>query len=363
MQDTVLDQINISYKDLISFSTEILMKVGCSKDEAEIAAIVLVEANLRGVKSHGVARLKRYVDDICRGKILPGKNPEIVQETPVSAVIEGHGGVGQYISEFAMDLAIKKAEISGVGMVTVRNSNHYGIAGYYAEKAARKGMIGFSATNSAPMVVPTFGKDLVLGTNPIAFAIPCNEKNPVLIDMATSVVPRGKIEVYERLGKTLPEGYATDETGMVCTDPTKVLHNMRKQIGGGLLPLGGEGEQYGGHKGYGLGLMVELLTGGLSLGRFSPDTYKNTGDMAHFFMCIRLDLFGNEKDIENHIKGFLDVLRNSKKKDGEDRIYIHGEKAFELRDELINTHISLDASTTNSLKELATKYGVELNEN
>lgn len=353
-------EVSYDYENLIDFASQILLKVSYSRKEAELTARVLVEANLRGVDSHGIARLKRYVDDVINKTTIPKTKPEIVFETPLSAVIDGHGGVGQIISLEAMKLAIKKAKTSGVGMVAVRNSNHYGIAGFYAEMAAKEGMIGFSSTNSSPMVVPTFGKNMLLGTNPIAYAFPVGNKYPLLIDMATSVVPKGKLEVYDRLDKNLPLGWATDENGEVCGDPKKVLYNMKSQIGGGILPLGGEGEEFSGHKGFGFGLLVEVLTGGLSHGGFSPDTYNNQGNISHFFQAIRLDMFGDKDKIAKHIKSFLQKIKDSEKSLGNERIYIHGEKEYELREKIMKGKLPLDQKTSESLELLAKEYKIIL---
>ncbi len=354
------NELRISAQDINTFATKVLLKNNYTKDEAKITAKVLVEANLRGVNSHGISRLKRYVDDVSSGICTPGKNPKIIKETPVSSVIDGQGGVGPYIAQIAMNISIAKAKKSGIGIVSVRNSNHYGIAGFYAEQAAQKNMMGFSSTNSAPMVVPTFGKNMVLGTNPLAYAFPSENKKILLIDMSTSVVPRGKVEVHERLGKDIPFGWATDENGETCSDPKRVLSNMLDKKGGGLLTLGGEGEIFGGHKGYGFSLLSEILTAGLSQGAFSPDTYQGQGKICHTFQSIKLDLFGSPNKIKKHLSNFLEYIRQSEKAKGQKRIYIHGEKEFELREKLLKSQITFDSKTTETLYSLSEKFSINL---
>ena len=348
----------INIKDLKDFSNKVLRAVNCSEAEASIASDVLVEADARGIYSHGTARLQRYCEKMSSGSIEVGKEPKIVYETPISVVIDGNNGVGQYVSDNAVKLCIQKANEKGFCMVTVRNSNHYGIAGYYAEKGLAHDMIGFSATNTTPLVIPTFGKTMLLGTNPIAVSFPTDNK-PVLIDMATSVVPRGKLEVYSRLNKKMPHGWATDEKGISTDDPSKILKNITGKKGGGILPLGGEGEEHGGHKGYGLALMVELLTAGISMGSYSHETYTNKGGISHIFAMIKLDLFGSPKDIKRNISRMIDDLRRSEKASGQDRIYIHGEKESEARQRASQDGIRLDKETVMSLKGLSQEYKVE----
>ncbi len=346
------------YKKLYEFSREVMLSLGCTKEEADIVPEVLIEADARGIHSHGIARLKRYVDHIEKGIIIPGKESVCLFDTPISACMDGCGGVGQYIAKKAMTLAIEKAKKSGIGFLTVRNSNHYGIAGYYSEMAAKEDLIGISITNSAPLVVPTFGREALLGTNPVSFAIPLSDHNPILIDMATSVVPRGKIEVYNRLGKELPPGWAVDENGNTAHEPERVLQNLKERRGGGLLPLGGEGELMGGHKGYGLMLLVEIFTGGLSLGSYSFGTYKERGDISHFFAALDPANFGDKKRIFSHIQELTIRLKNSSKAVGHDRIYIHGEKEYEKREHSLKNGIELDDVTCKNLEDISKKYNI-----
>lgn len=345
----------INYTELKEFSRKVMRKAGCSEEEAEIVADVLVEADLRGIHSHGVSRLKRYVQHIKERIIEPNKEPDIILETDVSLVVDGNNGVGQYIANKVVSMVTKKAKTSGICIATVRNANHYGIAGYYAEKIAKNNMIGIALTNTAPLVVPTFSKNMLLGTNPIAFAIPANSKI-ILVDMATSIVSRGKLELYSRQREKIPLGWAVNQKGKGTDDPDLVLENMKNRSGGGLLPLGGEGELFGGHKGYGLSLLVELLTGGLSLGNFSYETYNKQGGISFFFMAIDLNIFGDAESIKKHINKLLVKIKNSEKAENCERICIHGEKEHEKRKENILKGIMLDDPTIETLNELDRLY-------
>jgi len=351
--------VRVKAKDLEDFAVKVMKTVGCDEKRANIVAEVLVEADMRGISSHGVARLKRYVDHIRTGIIDPKAEPVVIFETPVSIVVDGRNGVGQYISYVSMEKTLKKAKENGICITAVRNSNHYGIAGYYAEMASKEGMIGISLTNTAPLVVPTFSKEALLGTNPIAFAFPLPNNHILLVDMATSVVPRGKLEVYSRLRKDIPEGWAVDETGRVTRDPDRVLLNVKEKKGGGLLPLGGEGETFGGHKGYGLALMVEILSAGLSLGSFSYETYTNAGRISHFFAVMDISLFGGPKEIEGHVFKLVERLKNAEKAEGAERIYVHGEKEYEKREKSLRAGVEIDDPTAENLRKLATELGLE----
>lgn len=346
--------MKVKIEKLLDFVVNVMKTLGCDHVPAKNVAEVLVEADMRGISSHGVARLRRYIDHIKEGIIDPRGEPTAVFETPLSLVVDGNNGVGQHIAKISMEKVIEKAKTHGIGMASVRNSNHYGIAGYYAEMATRNGLVGMSLTNTAPMVVPTFARKAILGTNPISFAFPTCGKYPILVDMSTSVVTRGKLEVYSRLGKEIPNGWAVDETGHVTSDPERVLMNLKEKKGGGLLPLGGEGEMHGGHKGYGLALLVELLCSGLSLGAFSYDTYAGKGKVTHFFAAFDLSLFGDPEQIKNHVLEIINALKSAEKAMGEGRIYIHGEKEYERREESLRTGaVEIDTPTYQELKKIA----------
>jgi LDH2 family malate/lactate/ureidoglycolate dehydrogenase len=291
---------------------------------------------------------------------------ETVVETPTTATIEAGAGLGQPVSYRAMKLAIEKAREYGCGFTTVRNSNHYGIAGYYAMMALEKDMIGFSTTNAAVLVVPTFGRDAMYGTNPIALAVPAGEERPVVIDMATSTVPRGKLEVYHRQEKPLPMGWATDEHGVPTADAGRVLSNFLSRAGGGLLPLGGAGEELSGYKGYGMGLLVEILSAVLPGAAFLTSVYPNDADgkplpanLGHFFGAWRLDAFRAPAEFKTDMDRFIGELKGGNLAQGATRIYVHGEKEFEEADHRSEKGIPLGVKVEASLKQIAADLGIE----
>ncbi len=356
----------IHWKDLLDFAQEIMVRLKVSKEGAFVIADNLVASNLRGIDSHGVARLQRYVSGIQTGYIIPDAKPEMVTETDIFGNVDGHNGPGQVMANFAMEQAIQKAGKKGFGMVTVFNSNHFGFAAYYALMALKHNLIGVSMTNSAPLVVPTFGKNAIFGTNPIAVAVPAGERRPWVMDFATSVVPRGKLEVYNRLGESLPEGWATDERGHVNTDPARVLKNLGEQLGGGILPLGGAGELFSGHKGYGLAIMVDIFCGIMSGANFGPflvskkDGKTNFPRIGHFFMVIDPAVFMDIRTFRNRMDTYLEMLVNSQKAEGEERIYVHGEKEFEAEALRKKDGIPLDKKTVESLQKLSAEYDIKI---
>ncbi len=332
-------EISVAKADLEAFVVGVLEKHGVGRAEGEVVARVLVSSDLRGIPSHGVARLGRYLAGIGTGFIVPGVEPEVVEPVPAIAVIDAKNGLGQVVSELAMDLAIAKAKTNGIGMVTVKNSNHYGIAGYYALKALDQRMIGVSMTNAAPLVVPTFGRQVMFGTNPIAFAAPASNHPGFMLDTATSVVPRGKLEVYDRNRTQMPPGWAMDQDGYDALNPGLVLRNLVERAGGGILPLGGRGELHSGYKGYGLAVMVDVLCGVLSGAAYGPFVYdmkrneQKTGvaapNVGHFFMAIDIERFMPLDEFEARMAEYIDVLRDGEKALDQERIYVHGEKEFE----------------------------------
>src|SRR5437764_6196107 len=278
----------VQEKALRSFCEEVLTKLGVPKADAETVTDVLVVADLRGIESHGVARLGRYVAGLKKGFMRPTDQSRIIKETKATALVDGGQSLGQVVGKKGMDFAIKKARDTAVGVVAVRNSNHYGIAGYYSLMALEHNLIGISTTNAGPLVVPTFGRTSILGTNPISLAAPAMNEKAFVLDMATSTVPRGKVEVYNRLGKPMPHGWAVDETGRSSTDPKRVLNALANRLGGGLLPLGGEGADLRGHKGYGLAWMVDVLSGVLSGAATGLQVYadEQRPNVGHFFLAL-----------------------------------------------------------------------------
>lgn len=284
-----------SYELLHGFCMDAFEKFGFTEAEANIIQDVLLTADLYGIESHGMQRMVRYHKCIEKGMIHVDAKPEVVFETPVSAVVDGHDGMGQLIGHFAMELAIEKAKKSGVGIVSARNSNHYGIAGYYANMACKEGLIGFSCTNSEAIMVPTFGRKAMIGSNPIACAMPAEPYN-FFFDASTTVVTRGKLEMYNKAEKPLPEGWALDKDGHPSTNAPDVLANIVAKNGGGIMPLGGSTEKLGSHKGYGYGMLCEIFSSILSMGGTS--NYCMTGgrgNICHGFMAINPAFFGDQK--------------------------------------------------------------------
>ena len=350
----------MSEHGLRGFCEEVFLRLGVPLDDARITTDVLVTADLRGIDSHGVARLPRYVTGLKAGSIRPKDESRVVKETKATALIDAGQSLGQVVSVRAMDRAIRKAKDTAVGIVVVRNSNHYGIAGYYAMMALAHDLIGMSMTNSAPLVVPTFGRTAVLGTNPISVAAPAARDRAFVLDMATSVVPRGKVEVFDRAGKSMPLGWAVDASGRSSTAPKAVLDAMAKRLGGGMLPLGGEGEELGGHKGYGLALLVDVLSGVLSGAASGLRAYadENRPDVGHFFLALDPAAFRPIDEFKRDMDRLARELKESAKAEGQTRIYVHGEKSFARTETHRKEGIPLDAKTVANLKKIGAELGV-----
>jgi LDH2 family malate/lactate/ureidoglycolate dehydrogenase len=360
------DVLHVSSEKLRSFCAEALEKQGVSAQDAQITARVLVEADLRGIASHGVARMSRYVTGIQQEMMRPKASAKVVHETPVTATIDADAGLGQPISYRAMQLAIRKAQEHYLGFVGVRNSNHFGIAGYYAMMALSADMIGFSSTNSEVLVVPTFARNAVLGTNPLAIAIPTNRERPFVLDMSTATVTRGKLEVYARLEKPIPMNWATDENGVATDDPSRVLQNIMKRAGGGLLPLGGSLEESGGHKGYGLALAVEIFSAVLSGALYANKVYPKDENgkplpsgIGHFFGAMRIDAFRSKDEFKCDMDDLIQRLKNAPKAEGAERIYIHGEKEFEEAERLEKQGVPLNPKVVQDLRGIAKQLGMQ----
>ncbi len=337
---------HVSYEALKKFCIKVFQGYKFTEEEAQQITDVLLAADLSGIESHGVQRLIRYHKEITGGLVKIDAKPEIVKETPISAVIEGNDCMGQVLGVQAMNLAIKKAKEIGFGMVTVRNSNHYGIAAYYSKMAAEQGLIGMSMTNTEAIMVPTFGRKAMLGTNPIAFAMPANPTT-YSFDAATTVVPRGKLEVYVKRGNGLPLGWALDENGHDSDDADRVLKNIIGKTGGGILALGGSGDLTSGYKGYGFAMLCEIATAILSGGTTSNYIYKTPGrsNIAHCFIALDYGMFGDKAEIEANLSKYLQEVRDSDKAEGQDRIYIHGEKEAEAYDRVMSEGVYLNDKT------------------
>jgi len=322
----------IPFAVLEKFMVNVMVKAGIPEADAKIVGDVLLKADKLGFDSHGVNRFKSiYLDRIKEGILNPVTNYKIIKEGPTTAVIDGQNGMGHVIAYNAMRLAIEKAKKFGMGMVTVRNSSHYGFAGYYPLMAVRENMIGITGTNARPSIAPTFGVENMLGTNPMTFGIPSDESFPFLLDCATSITQRGKVELYAREGKNLPKGWVIDKNGESKTNSAEVLKDL---ISGNaaLTPLGGVGEETGGYKGYGYATVVEILSAALQQGSFmkmligSKNGKKVPYSVGHFFIVIDISAFTDPEDFKKTTGNILRELRASKKMPGQTRIYTAGEK-------------------------------------
>ncbi len=341
------------------FMNDCFEAVGVPKDDAEVCADVLITADQYGIDSHGIGRLKSiYIDRIRARQIRPTTEIEIVRESPTTAVIDGRNGLGQVIAKRSMQIALDKAKRLGMGMVAVRNSNHYGIAGYYVRMAASTNMIGITGTNARPSVAPTFGIEAMLGTNPLAFGLPTDEPFPFILDCATSASQRGKIEVYARQNRDLPLGWVIGSDGRPRTDTGLVLRDLVEKKAA-LLPLGGSGETTGGHKGYGYSTVVEILSAALQEGSFlnelsGRDAAGNPSPLhiGHFFMAVDISAFTDPEAFKKTAGDILRAIRNSRKAPGEKRIYTAGEKEYRVWADRRKEGIRLDASVQQDILDL-----------
>ena len=351
--------MNFPVDVLEQFVTDAFLKFGFSEEDAKIITDVLITADKYGIESHGMQRVSRYNNGLQSGLIKLDAKPEVVFETPVSAVIDAHEGMGQPVSYRAMNLAIEKAKTSGIGIVTVRESNHYGIAGYYALMAVKEGLVGFSCTNSEAIMVPTYGRLAMLGSNPIAVAAPA-EPYPFFFDASTTVVTRGKLEMYRKAEKPLPDGWALDETGAPSNDAERVLVNIVNKTGGGIMPLGGSAEKTGSHKGYGWGMVCELFSSIFSQGCTSNRTHRDGhGGTCHGFMAIDPAIFGDADAVKDHLSTFLEELRAAPKAEGAKQIYTHGEKEVLAVERVKKEGVPVDEKTVIELKQMADYLGMD----
>lgn len=358
--------INFDSNYLKEFTFRILKHMGVPDDQAIVAADCLNQADLRGVDSHGVARLSGYVRLWEMKRLNATPEMKIIHETPSTAVLDGDSGLGLVTAPYAMKIAIDKAKIAGTGWVAVQNSNHYGIAGYHSMLALEHDMIGISMTNASPLVAPTFSKSRFLGTNPIAVAIPALTQPPLVIDMATTTVANGKLEVLQRKGENAPLGWTQDKDG----NPTTDAYSLRK--GGSMLPLGGDRE-HGGHKGYCLGAMVDIFSAVLSGANYGPwvppfvafleppDNPVGNG-IGHFLGAIRIDAFRPASEFKAHMDNWIQTFRNAKPVSGYEQVLIPGDPERELTIERQKNGIPLHEQVVNDLHELGAKFGLVFND-
>ncbi|MHC1719537.1 MAG: Ldh family oxidoreductase [Clostridiaceae bacterium] len=347
------------------FMTAAFEKMGVPRDEAAICSDVLIESERRGIESHGCNRFKPiYIDRIKAGIQKPVTKFEIVKETATTAVIDGHDGMGMVISCKAMKMAMEKAKKYGMGMVAVRNSTHYGIAGYYASMAAKEGMVGITGTNTRPSVAPTFGIENMLGTNPLTIGMPTDEDFPFMLDCATSITQRGKIEQYARIGKGTPAGMVVGKDGAPMTESRQILEDLTKGDAS-LAPLGGIGEELAGYKGYGYSTAVEILSAALQAGcylRMLTGTDEK-GErvpyhLGHFFIAIDTEAFLGADSFRKTAGDILRCLRSSKLAPAQTRIYTAGEKEYLAWLELKDKGVPVGDAVQKELIEVRNELGL-----
>lgn len=353
----IMNEFFFSYQNLFEFATNVFEAMGCSLQDAREASNVLLLADLRGIDSHGVARLSGYVRlwDVNRVRTTPVI--QVLHETPSTAVVDGGSGLGLVVGPYAMQIAIEKAKNVGTGWVSVQNSNHYGIAAAHAMMALEHDMIGISMTNASPLVAPTFSTDKMLGTNPICVAVPAGEEPPFVADLATTTAANGKLEILQRKNLDAPLGWVQDEKGQSTTDA-----NILKK-GGALLPLGGDRE-HGSHKGYALGAIVDIFSAVLSGANYAPwvppfPAYvpmplRQPGKgIGHFFGAMRIDAFRQagefKKDMDDWIKGF----RNAAPIEGQEKVLVPGDPEREMEQQRRVEGIPLLPAVIDDLEKIA----------
>ncbi len=353
-----------SYQQLYTFSKNIFLQIGCSEANAAIAVKVLLSADLRGVDSHGIARLTGYIRLWEVNRINANPAISIVHETPSTATVDGDKGLGLVVAPAAMQMAIDKAKNVGTGWVSVKNSNHFGIAGIHAMMALENDMIGIAMTNASPLVAPTFSIERLLGTNPIAVAIPAGNKAPFVADFATTTAANGKLEILQRKNEATPAGWVQTSAGQPSTDASEVRN------GGALLPLGGD-KEHGSHKGYMLGSIVDIFSAILSGANYGPgvppfpayvpmpENMPGEG-IGHFFGAMRIDAFRPAADFKTHMDKWIDRFSSAKTVAGEQNVVIPGEPETAMEAERTKNGIPLQASVVNELVELGKKFNLSL---
>ncbi|MBN2651140.1 MAG: Ldh family oxidoreductase [Spirochaetales bacterium] len=326
----------IDFETMEKFMNETLVAIGVPQDQADIISDVLIESDKRGIDSHGIGRLKPiYLDRIDAGIMETVTKIDIIKDEKACSVLDGNNGLGHVVAKKAMEMAIDKAKEFGLGMTAVRNSTHYGIAGYYSLMAIKEGMIGITGTNARPSIAPTNGVENMLGTNPLTIGFPTDEEFPFVLDCATSVSQRGKIEVYGRAGKDLPPGWVIGLDGTTRTDTQQILDDLNTGKAA-LAPLGGIGEETAGFKGYGYATVVEVLSAALQDGQYLKDLngFDENGKkipypLGHFFIAIDPAKFLGVDTFKKIAGNIMRDLRNSQKAPGADKIYTAGEKEYE----------------------------------
>lgn len=354
--------ITFTENQLRTFTISVFKKIGCSTAHAELAADVLIKSDLRGIDSHGVARLSGYVRLWEKKRINATPDIKIVHETPTTATVDGDGGLGLVVAPFAMQIAIEKAEKYGSGWVAVKNSNHFGIAGYHALMAVEKDMVGISMTNASPLVAPTYANERLLGTNPMCYAFPAGKYPPVIVDMATAAAANGKLEIAQRANKSIPDGWVQDASGKNSTDPNELKN------GGSLLPLGSD-KDHGSHKGYGLSATVDILSAVLSGANYGPwvppfvsflepPTDPVGEGIGHFLGAMRVDGFRPAADFKAHLDNWITRFKSAKTVDPNKKVIIPGEPEYAFEQERKLSGIPIIDVVVKDLNELAVKLDI-----
>ena len=352
-----------SYDNLRQFTTRVFLEMGCPLEAAEQASDVLLAADLRGVDSHGLARLSSYIRLWENDRINPAPEITVAHETPSTALLDGDRGLGLVVGPAAMRVAIEKAAAVGTGWVAVKNSNHYGIAGYHAMLPLEHDMIGLTMSNASPLVVPTFSKERLLGTNPIAVAFPADKEAPFVADFATTTAAYGKLELLQRSNAQAPSGWLQDADGNSSQDPHAIAD------GGGLLPLGSDRE-HGSHKGYCLGAMVDIFSAVLSGANYGPwvppyvtfleNKNELVGDgIGHFFGALRIDAFRPADEFKSHLDKWIRRFRNAKPITGQNSVLIPGDPERETEKHRRIDGISLFDSLVSELESIAEKFDLK----
>ncbi|MCU1262689.1 MAG: malate dehydrogenase [Bryobacterales bacterium] len=361
---TVIPVKHFPIERLREFSSRVFQHFGVPPADAEEAAGILAASDLRGIDSHGVARLRAYFEMLTLGRINPKPRITVLRETPSTASIDGDNGLGLVVGPWANRIAMEKAATAGTGWVSVGNSNHYGIAAWYVMEALKFDLIGWSMTNATRMVAPLWGAERMLGTNPIAIAFPGKEEPPIVIDMATCAVAFGKIEIARRKGIPIPEGWAIDGEGKATTDPVAMM------MGGALLPLGSDRER-GGHKGYALGIMVDVLCGvlgGANWGPFAPPfalrqqmPVRSVGKgIGHFFGAMRIDAFIDPDEFKRQIDDYVRTLRAAKPAPGTAGPLLPGDPEREAEAIRAREGVPLIGPVIDDLLDISKKTGIPL---
>lgn len=359
-----MDEEIFPYSQLSGFTEAVFRKIGCSEEDALTAARGLLSADLRGVDSHGIARLSGYVRLWEAGRANTSPSISIVHETPSTAVVDGDGGLGLVVAPFAMRTAIEKAQAVGTGWVSVRHSNHFGIAAHHAMKALEYDMIGMAFTNASPLVAPTYSRERLLGTNPICVAVPAGAEPPFVADLATTTAANGKLEILQRQGRPAPSGWIQDSEGAPSTDP----HALKN--GGALLPLGGD-KEHGSHKGYALGSVVDIFSALLSGANYGPwvppfpaylpmpDEMPGKG-IGHFFGAMRIDAFRPKDEFQHHMDRWLRRFRGAIPVEGQKRVLVPGDPERETEAVRRESGIPLMPSVVAELRALGEKLALQL---